>query len=315
MPPKKGGRQKQTSNRQTAPTYQSASDGPAVVTAAPGRHPPRNRSSSGSDRLPSSESDRLPSPPRGSVLAGSNASADLLDKEMDEVARRIEQGERTWQDLEDRQTRAKAAIRSDQERLRRLLAVHDGAALIDPLATAPARVAPDPAPATDAPTRSPAEVNDVRLLADAATVRGEREKRLNALLSMHWPDDPLRPARTDALRSAAVPASSKRPKAVHEGVPSSAMALINSAGAHDEVFITGHSMGLPTQAVTEELAATYLSKYLSFADSRPEYEYVPCAPGSEPSANALVANLRVALQSSHPTPATIAWISFISTRC
>ena len=211
-------------------------------------------------------------------------------------------------DLEDRQTRAKAAIRSDQERLRRLLAVHDGAALIDTLATAPARVAPDPAPATDAPTRSPAEVNDVRLLADAATVRGERGKRLNALLSMHWPDDPLRAARTDALRSAAVPASSKRPKAVHEGVPSSAMALINSAGAHDEVFITGHSMGLPTQAVTEELAATYLSKYLSFADSRPEYEYVPCAPGSEASANALVTNLRVALQSTHPTPGTIAWI-------
>ena len=86
------------------------------------------------------------------------------------------------------------------------------------------------------------------------------------------------------------------------------MALINSAGAHDEVFITGHSMGLPTQAVTEELAATYLSKYLSFADSRPEYEYVPCAPGSEASANALVANLRVALQSTHPTPGTIAWI-------
>ena len=112
MPPKKGGRKKQASNQQTAPTNQSASDGPAVVTAAPGRHPPRNRSSSesGSDRLPSSESDRLPSPPRGSVLAGSNASADLLDKEMDEVARRIEQGEKTWQDVEDRQTRAKAAI-------------------------------------------------------------------------------------------------------------------------------------------------------------------------------------------------------------
>ena len=134
------------------------------------------------------------------------------------------------------------------------------------------------------------------------------ESGSNALLSMHWPDDPLRAARTDALRSAAVPASSKRPKAVHEGVPSSAMALINSAGAHDEVFITGHSMGLPTQAVTEELAATYLSKYLSFADSRPEYEYVPCAPGSEASANALVTNLRVALQSTHPTPGTIAWI-------
>ena len=227
---------------------------------------------------------------------------------MDEVAKRIEQGEKTWKDLEDRQTRARAAIRSDQERLRRLLAVLDGAALIDPLATAPAHVAPDPAPATDAPTRSPAEVNDVRLLADAATVRNEREKRLNSLLSMHLPDDPQRPARTDAPRSAAVPAGSKRQKAVHEGAQSSAMAMINSAGAHDEVYITGRSMGLPTPAVIEDTAASYLSKYLSFADSRPEYEYVPCAPGSEPSANALVANLRVALQSSHPTPATIAWI-------
>ena len=307
MPPKKGGKKKQASNQQTAPTNQSASDGPAVVTPAPGRQPPRDRSSE-SDRLLPSESDHLPSPPRNSVLAGSSASADLLDKEMDEVAKRIEQGQEAWRDLEDRRTRAAAAIRSDQERLRRLLAVHEGAALIDPLPTAPARVAPGPAPATDAPTRSPAEVNDVRLLADVATVRKEREKRLSSLLSMHLPDNPLQPARTDALLSAAVPASSKRPKAVHEGAPSSAMAMIHSAGAHDDVFITGRSMGLPAPAVIEDLAATYLSKYLSFADSRPEYEHIPCAQGSEASANALVAHLRVALQSAHPTPATIAWI-------
>ena len=145
MPPKrkggKGGKKQQPAKKsqQMAPTNQSASAGTAAVTSAPLRQPPRDRSSS--------ESDRPPSPPRGSVLAGPDTSAELLDREMDEVGQQIEQGEKTRKELEERYLAATASLRSDKERLRRLLAVSDGTASIDTLAATPARGLPGDGPA------------------------------------------------------------------------------------------------------------------------------------------------------------------------
>jgi hypothetical protein len=307
MPPKgkggKGGKKKQPAKKsqQTAPTNQSASAGTAAVTSAPLRQPPRDRSSS--------ESDRPPSPPRGSVLAGSDTSAELLDREMDEVGQQIEQGEKTRKELEERYLAATASLRSDKERLRRLLAVSDGTASIDTLAATPARGLPGDAPAHSAPTRSLAEVDDIRRQADGDAVRKQRDRRLASLLAMPLPDVGQQSVRTDVPRPVdADPPSRKKPKAAHGGDQSSTTAWIDAAGIHDDVFVTGRSHALPTQAAIEELAANFISKYLSFADTRPEYDRVPCEPGSEASASALVANLRIALHSSHPTAATIAWI-------
>ena len=289
--------------QQPAPTNQSASaSASAVATPAQGRPPPRDRDSTGSDRLPS--------PPRESVRLAGLSNTELLDDEMDVVAKQIEDGEKLQQDLADQHRAAATSLLRDRERLRRLLAVADGAAPSDASADAPARDATGATPAQPAPSRTPAEIEDIRRLSDDATARKVRAQRLEAILAMSLPDDSLPPgAQADGPRSAAAdPASRKKPRAAHTASLSSAAAMSNSASMHDDVMVTGRSLALPSQATIETIAADYLSKFLNFADTRPEYDSPPCAPGSEAAAHALVTYLRAALMNPHPTPGTISWI-------
>ena len=86
-PKRKGGGKKNVPSQQPAPTNQSASaSASAVATPAQGRPPPRDRDSTGSDRLPS--------PPRESVRLAGLSNTELLDDEMDVVAKQIEDGEK-----------------------------------------------------------------------------------------------------------------------------------------------------------------------------------------------------------------------------
>jgi hypothetical protein len=287
--------------QQPAPTNQSASaSASAVATPAQGRPPPRDRNSTESGHLPSRESVRL---------AGLS-NVDLLDEEMDLVAKQIEDGEQLQKDLADQHKAAADSLQRKRERLRRLLAVADGAAPSDASADAPARDATDATPAQPAPSRSPAEIEDIRRLSDDATVRQNRARRLESILAMSLPDD-LQPfgAQADGPRSAAPdPASRKKPKTTQAAPLSSTAAMSTSASMHDDVFVTGRSLALPSPAAIENIAATYVSERLTFADTRPEYDSPRCVPGSEAAAHALVSNLRVALLNPHPTPGSISWI-------
>ena len=67
----------------------------------------------------------------------------------------------------------------------------------------------------------------------------------------------------------------------------------------DDVEFTGRSHALPSPPKVQSLATAYVS---------PEYDAMPAVPGAQAAANALIANLRVALQNHRPAPSTVAWI-------
>jgi hypothetical protein len=308
MPPKrKGGQEKQADgqSQQTALTNQPA----PVITPAQGRQAPRDRSAP-------SEDAGLHSPPgTASLLAGSASSAEILDDEMDELADVIEAAEKTQKHLAEQHEASVAAARKARDRLRLLLGgssvVAHGGTLTD--ARAPAQSALTRTPASAESTRSPGEVDDVRLLVDSIAVDKERAKRLSQVLSMSLPT--VHPPN----ETAADPASRKRFRApqivVHPWeLPTNTASDWTMESAppgpfENEVSITGRSQALPSQGAVDTLAASYVKHHVFFADSSPEYASMPAVHGAQAAADALIANLRVALQNPQPTPGTIAWIT------
>jgi hypothetical protein len=250
------------------------------------------------------------------MVAGSASSAELLDAEMDRLAVEIEAAERTQKELAEQHEASVASARTKRERLQLLLdaspVVAQGVTLTG--TRAPVQSAPARTPAIAESTQSLDEVEAIRRSVDAAAVDKERQKRLNQVLNMPVPTDHLSDVAT------VEPPSRKRsrtPQVVHPWEtptnPASHWSVMSAELARrspvvNDVEFTGRSQALPSSAEVQLLTASYVKSHVTFAEISPEYDAMPAVPGAQAAANALIANLRVALQNPRPAPSTIAWI-------
>jgi hypothetical protein len=228
---------------------------------------------------------------------------------MDRLAVEIEEAETMQKDLAERHEASVASARKKRERLQLLLdaspVVAQGVTLTG--TRAPDQSAPARTPASAESTRTPDEVEAIRRSMDAAAVYKERQKRLNQALHMPVPADP--PSNVTTVE----PPSRKRSRPPHHPweTPTNPASYWSSSvtGAFDnDVEFTGRSQALPSPAELQLLAASYVQSHVSFAEISPEYDAMPAVPGAQAAANALIQNLRVALQNPRPAPSTIAWI-------
>ena len=214
-------------------------------------------------------------------------------------------------DLAEQLEASVASARQKRERLRLLLdaspVVAQGVTLTG--TRAPVQSAPARTPAGAELTRSPDEVEAIRRSMDTVAVDKERQKRLNGVLNMPLLTDP--PSNVTTVE----PPSRKKSRplqSVHPWeTPTNPANYWSSSvmGAFDnDVEFTGRSQALPSPPEVLSLATEYVRSHVKFAEIRPEYDAMPAVPGAQAAANALIANLRVALQNHRPAPSTIAWM-------
>ena len=303
-PKRKGGSNKQADKQspQTEPTNQSA----PVITPAPGRPAPRDRSA------PSNDASLQLSPGTTNMVAGSANSADLLDAEMDRLGVEIEAAERTQKVLAEQHEASVASVRKKRDRLQLLLDASSVVAQGVTLAgtRAPVQSAPARTPASAESTRSPEEVEAIRRSVDTAAADEERAKRLNQVLNMPAPIGPasdvptVEPTTRKRSRVTQVvhPWETPTYPASYSSVMSADLARRSPGAFDDDVEFTGRSQALPSPAEVQFLTATYVRSHVGFAETSPEYDAMPVVPGGQAAANALIANLRLALQNHRPAP-------------